>query len=145
MLRFTLPLRLSKSVGNGAGEWVAHRTKQSFRLSSRALQQSRQRFQRQKESFQLQQSLNQQFGGQQQYYARQRKDLEGAAYGLAVGHNKQRRQAQNARNVHVSAERRAEDLATARHLLMMKEALRKEMKRGKGRRVEAFRSAKRGT
>lgn len=143
MLRLTTLRCLSSKTGNGAGEWAAHRTKQRFRLSPQALQQSRQRFQTQKRSYELQQSLNKQFGEQQKHMAGQRKNLEKAAYDLAMGNRKQRRQSENASHTYVRPQERAEQLATARHLLMLEEATRKEMKRGRGRRTEAFRAMKR--
>lgn len=143
MLRFTTLLRLSQGPGGKA--WSAQRPKSAHRLSKGALQQSRARHHVHNESFAIQQRLNQELGWQQRQHARARRSLEASAVDLMYdrgGGGSTRRQGGNRSHEYRPPQARAAELATARQLLQLSEATRREMKRGRQRRNAAFRAEK---
>ncbi|ORC86488.1 uncharacterized protein TM35_000282040 [Trypanosoma theileri] len=115
---------------SGMGNWQPRR-KQQTRFSKEALAQSRHRHHLQKETAALRHRINEEQGLQQQQHAQMRRLYTNTATKLI--HNA-------SRSTGVSA---GDAMATARHLLMLQEATRKEMKRGKKGRKELFTENKR--
>ncbi|CCW60242.1 unnamed protein product [Phytomonas sp. EM1] len=143
MFRFTAQRLLLHQVRGGSSvSWAPRSAKRAQRHSKEALQLSRQRYHLQRENERIRQSVNLNYIEQRRVQGKSREFLAATAYGLihksSKGENRNARQQQ-----YYSPQDRAEDMATARHLLMMEETKRQEMKRGRTQRLEMFRSMKR--
>ncbi|CCW68487.1 unnamed protein product [Phytomonas sp. Hart1] len=139
MFRFTLQSRLLHVGGSSAG-WAPRSVKHAQRHSKQALQLSRQRFHLQKENARIRQSVNYDYVEQRRMQGKSREALSTAAHGLIHSVSKGRNH--DASQHFYSPQDRADDMATARHLLLLGEAKRREMKRGRTQRLETFRSLK---
>lgn len=126
------------------GPLATHSRKQSFRESKASLQISRRRAQTQQVNFEVQQAVNQQFGLRQRHFARERRSMQHAAEDLMYGraHQAERKSGHAGRH-YITAQDRADEMATARQLLQMQESTRRLMKKGKTTRTESFRAEKR--
>lgn len=132
------------SIRQFANNTTTRSVKQRHRGTKAAALVSQRRAGVQRQNFEFQQHLNQQFGAQQKYLAVRRQEMRRAAEDLMQGGARKRAQRTgDASHVHHSAQSRAAELATARQILGMNEATRREMKRGRGARTEVFRSHKR--
>lgn len=132
LLRLTRPLFLNRSsYTKGFG---VHCMKQTYRQTKESKFDARLRAQHQRERFSEQQSINQAFGEQQRAHAKVRRQLTSQAYGIL---------SEASSKAPLRPQDRADKMAAARHLLQLQEVSRKEMKRGRTRRTEAFRSTKR--
>ncbi|KPA74675.1 hypothetical protein ABB37_09002 [Leptomonas pyrrhocoris] len=126
------------------GPFATHSRKQSFRESKASLQVSRRRAQSQQANFELQQSVNEQFGSRQRRYGHERRCMQHAAEDLMYGRAQRaaRRDGQAGQS-YTTAKDRAAEMATARQLLQLQESTRRLMKKGKTSRTESFRALKR--
>ncbi|KEG06172.1 hypothetical protein DQ04_15521010 [Trypanosoma grayi] len=119
----------SRSSCRCIGEWQP-RTKQRLRFSKTALLQGRARHTSQKEIAALRQHVNEEYGVQQRQRAQLRRQCGDAAAALIRGASRS------------PASASTDAMASARYLLTLEEAARKEMRRGKRGRTAMFSNRK---
>jgi len=141
MLRFFALLRVSLPAGAGGGRaWVPQRAKHAHRFSKDALQQIRTRHHVQRANTAIRQQLNEEYGYQQRQHVQTRRSLDRIAADIVA--DRSHKHAQDKSQVHRTASARAEEMAAARQVLQLSEATRREMKRGRTYRTNAFRAEK---